>query len=136
MFTIVITSYSFNFNGCNDANTATYAFVASPDIVLCPLPVVSPSTRSLAPSLALMARPSSSLALPAMSCLLVATILERRLSNLPLEAVLLLIPRVTVPSLFGAWDGKTPTDLPILIKVKVKCSKSSFWSFTLGVYSL
>ena len=45
-------------------------------------------------------------------------------------------PKSDRPQPFGAWDGKTPTDLPILIKVKVKCSKSSFWSFTLGVYSL
>lgn len=25
---------------------------------------------------------------------------------------------------FKPWDGKTPTDLPVLIKVKGKCSKS------------
>ena len=33
---------------------------------------------------------------------------------------------------FTPWDGKTPTDLPVLIKVKGKCSKSR----TLRVCSL
>lgn len=33
---------------------------------------------------------------------------------------------------FDAWNGKTPKDLPILIKVKGKCSECSFYEVLFG----
>ncbi|KAF9028933.1 aconitate hydratase [Hymenopellis radicata] len=75
----IITSYNRNFTGRNDANPATHAFVASPDIA-------PPADRF---SVSVAVDPKSD--------------------------------RLQLLSPFKPWDGKTPTDLPILIKAQGKC---------------
>jgi aconitate hydratase len=37
--------------------------------------------------------------------------------------------RLQVLQPFEPWDGKTPHDLPVLIKVAGKCSTYSIWSW-------
>lgn len=128
---IVITSYNRNFTGRNDANPATHAFVASPDIVTAmafagdltfnpvtdtligadgkPFKFTDPSgnelpPRGFDPGQDTYQRPPEDRAS-------VAVAVDPKSDRLQL-----LEP-------FKVWDGKQPTDLPVLIKVKGKCSK-------------
>ncbi|KAK7061042.1 Aconitate hydratase mitochondrial [Paramarasmius palmivorus] len=101
----IITSYNRNFTGRNDANPATHAFVASPDILdrspepngnELPPRGYDPGQNTFQPPPA--DRASVQVAVDPKS-----------------DRLQLLKP-------FQPWDGKTPTDLPILIKVKGKCT--------------
>jgi aconitate hydratase len=132
---VVITSYNRNFTGRNDANPATHAFVASPDIVTAmafagnltfnpltdtlqgsngkPFRFSDPTGNELPPRgydpCQDTFRP------PPVDRASVAVAVDPKSERLQL-----LQP-------FQPWDSKTPTDLPILIKVKGKCSKSLYF---------
>ncbi|THU85136.1 aconitase [Dendrothele bispora CBS 962.96] len=106
---LVITSYNCNFTGRNDANPATHAFVASPDIVttmafggrLTFNPMVDESTGSDGKPFK-FTEPSG--------------------NELPPRGYDPGQNTFRPPRPFASWDSKTPTDLPILIKVKGKCT--------------
>lgn len=126
----IITSYNRNFTGRNDANPGTHAFVASPDIVTAMVfagdltfnPMTDtlktpdgkdfkfsdPSGKELPPrgydpgQNTFQAPPEDS------SSVKVAV-------DPKSDRLQLLEP-------FKAWDGKDPTDMPILIKAKGKCT--------------
>lgn len=129
----VITSYNRNFTGRNDANPATHAFVASPDIVTAmafagdltfnpvtdtligadgkPFKFADPSGNELPPrgydpGEDTYQRPPEDRAS-------VSVAVDPKSDRLQL-----LEP-------FKPFDGKQPTDLPILIKVQGKCSTYS-----------
>ncbi|KAF5343684.1 hypothetical protein D9756_011586 [Leucocoprinus leucothites] len=108
----IITSYNRNFTGRNDANPATHAFVASPDIVTALAFAALPSTLSLTSSSAATASPSrqDTFQPPPEDRAAVQVAVDAKSDRLQL-----LQP-------FKPWDGKTPTDLPVLIKVKGKCT--------------
>ncbi|EKM52120.1 uncharacterized protein PHACADRAFT_165434 [Phanerochaete carnosa HHB-10118-sp] len=126
----IITSYNRNFTGRNDANPATHAFVASPDIVTAmafagdltfnpitdvltgsdgkPFKFNDPSGNELPPR-GFDPGENTYQAPP-----------ENRASVQ--VAVSPKSDRLQLLKPFAPWDGKTPTDLPILIKVKGKCT--------------
>ncbi|KAF8493616.1 aconitate hydratase [Gautieria morchelliformis] len=126
----IITSYNRNFTGRNDANPATHAFVASPDVVTAfafagdltfnpltdtligsdgkPFKFSDPSgfelpPRGYDPGVDTFQPPPEDRA-----AVLVAVDPK---SN-----------RLQLLEPFEPWNGKTPEDLPILIKVKGKCT--------------
>jgi len=128
----VITSYNRNFTGRNDANPATHAFVASPDIVTAfafagdltfnpltdtltgsdgkPFKFKDPSGHELPPR---GYDPGvNTYSYPPEDRAAIQVAVDPNSNRLQL-----LKP-------FAPWDGKTPADLPILIKVKGKCSTS------------
>jgi len=126
----IITSYNRNFTGRNDANPATHAFVASPDIVTAlvfagdlrfnpltdtlvgadgkPFKFSDPTGNELPPrgydpgENTFQAPPEDRASVQV--------------------AVSPTSDRLQLLKPFKPWDGKTPEDLPILIKVKGKCS--------------
>ncbi|KAH9852897.1 aconitate hydratase [Lenzites betulinus] len=126
----IITSYNRNFTGRNDANPATHAFVASPDLVTAmafagdlrfnpltdtltgtdgkPFKFSDPSGFELPPR-GYDAGENTFQAPP-----------EDRASVQ--VAVSPTSDRLQLLTPFKPWDGKTPTDLPILIKAKGKCT--------------
>jgi len=126
----IITSYNRNFTGRNDANPATHAFVASPDVVTAmafggrlsfnpltdtligsdgkPFKFSDPSGYELPPR---GYDPGQDTFQPPP---------ESRLSVQ--VAVDPNSKRLQVLQPFKPWDGKTPQDLPILIKVAGKCT--------------
>ncbi|KAF9451562.1 aconitate hydratase [Macrolepiota fuliginosa MF-IS2] len=126
----IITSYNRNFTGRNDANPATHAFVASPDIVTAlafagrlsfnpltdelvgadgkPFKFSDPSGHELPPR---GYDPGENTFQPPP---------EDRFSVQ--VAVDPKSDRLQLLKPFKPWDGKTPTDLPVLIKVKGKCT--------------
>lgn len=128
---IVITSYNRNFTGRNDANPATHAFVASPDIVTAmafagdltfnpvtdtligndgkPFKFSVPSGNELPPR---GFDPGQDTFQPPP---------ENRESVK--VAVSPTSDRLQLLEPFKPWDNLNPTDIPILIKVKGKCSK-------------
>lgn len=126
----IITSYNRNFSGRNDANFATHAFVASPDIVTAMAfagdLTFNPMTDSLKgadgkefrfdepkgieiPSKGYDAGQDTFQPPPADGSNIEVVIRpdSERLQRL---------------EPFEKWDGKNPTDLPVLIKVKGKCT--------------
>ena len=127
----VITSYNRNFTGRNDANPATHAFVASPEIVTAmafagdlrfnpltdtltgtdgkPFKFDDPTGNELPPR-GYDPGQNTFQAPPA----------DRASVKVAVDPK---SERLQLLSPFKPWDGKTPTDLPILIKVKGKCSK-------------
>jgi len=132
----IITSYNRNFTGRNDANPATHAFVASPDIVTAlvfagdlrfnpltdtligadgkPFKFSDPTGHELPPrgydpgENTFQAPPEDRVSVQV--------------------AVSPTSDRLQLLKPFKPWDGKTPENLPVLIKVKGKCS-TSFFSF-------
>jgi aconitate hydratase len=128
---LVITSYNRNFTGRNDANPATHAFVASPDIVTAfafagdltfnpladtligsdgqPFKFLDPSGKELPPR---GYDPGRDTFQPPP--------VDRASVNVVVDPK---SERLQVLQPFKPWDGKTPTDLPVLIKVKGKCSE-------------
>ena len=132
----IITSYNRNFTGRNDANPATHAFVASPDVVTAltfagdlrfnpltdtltgadgkPFKFSDPTGNELPPrgydpgENTFQAPPEDRVSVQV--------------------AVSPTSDRLQLLKPFKPWDGKTPEDLPVLIKVKGKCSTS----FSLG----
>ncbi|KAI6003205.1 aconitase family-domain-containing protein [Pisolithus orientalis] len=126
----IITSYNRNFTGRNDANPATHAFVASPDIVTAmafagdltfnpmkdtligadgkPFKFSDPSGFELPPQ---GYDPGQDTFQPPPT--------DRASVNVAVDPK---SDRLQLLQPFQPWDGKTPTDLPILIKVKGKCT--------------
>ncbi|KAJ8457553.1 hypothetical protein ONZ51_g11463 [Trametes cubensis] len=126
----IITSYNRNFTGRNDANPATHAFVASPDIVTAmafagdlrfnplkdtltgtdgkPFKFSDPSGFELPPRG--YDPGQNTFQAPPEDRASVQVAVDPKSDRLQL-----LKP-------FAPWDGKTPTDLPVLIKVKGKCT--------------
>ncbi|CAL1698594.1 unnamed protein product [Somion occarium] len=126
----IITSYNRNFTGRNDANPATHAFVASPDVVTAmafagdlrfnpltdsltgadgkPFKFDDPSGNELPPR---GYDPGQDTFQPP-----------------PADRASVLVAvdpksdRLQFLKPFAPWDGKTPTDLPILIKAQGKCT--------------
>ena len=127
----IITSYNRNFTGRNDANPATHAFVASPDIVTAfvfagdlrfnpltdtligadgkPFKFTDPTGAELPPK---GYDPGQNTFQPPPE--------DRASVQVAVDPK---SDRLQLLKPFAPWDGKTPTDLPILIKVKGKCSK-------------
>ncbi|KAH9004612.1 aconitate hydratase [Lactarius hatsudake] len=126
----IITSYNRNFTGRNDANPATHAFVASPDIVTAlafagdlrfnpltdtltgsdgkPFKFSDPSGKELPPR-GYDPGQDTYQAPP-----------EDRVSvNVAVSPT---SDRLQLLKPFLPWNGKTPEDLPVLIKVKGKCT--------------
>ncbi|KAI8990425.1 aconitate hydratase [Trametes punicea] len=100
----IITSYNRNFTGRNDANPATHAFVASPDIVTAMAPVrLRAPPRGYDPGQNTFQPPPE----------------DRASVQVAIDPK---SERLQALKPFPPWDGKTPTDLPILIKVKGKCT--------------
>ncbi|KAI0726033.1 aconitate hydratase [Fomitopsis betulina] len=126
----IITSYNRNFTGRNDANPATHAFVASPDIVTAfafagdlrfnpltdsligadgkPFKFTDPTGAELPPK-GYDPGQNTFQAPPA----------DRASVQVAVDPK---SDRLQLLKPFAPWDGKTPTDLPILIKVKGKCT--------------
>ncbi|TFY75144.1 hypothetical protein EWM64_g8866 [Hericium alpestre] len=126
----IITSYNRNFTGRNDANPATHAFVASPDVVTAfafagdlrfnpltdsligsdgkPFKFSDPTGKELPPR---GYDPGQDTFQPPPEDRFTVQVAVDPKS----ERLQLLTP-------FAPWDGKTPEDLPILIKVKGKCT--------------
>ncbi|KAF8347560.1 aconitate hydratase [Amanita rubescens] len=126
----IITSYNRNFTGRNDANPATHAFVASPDIVTAmayggrltfnPLTDTLPGadgkpfkfnvpTGDELPSRGYDPGQNTYQSPPT----------DRASVNV---AVSPSSDRLQLLKPFDPWNGKTPKDLPILIKAKGKCT--------------
>jgi len=126
----IITSYNRNFTGRNDANPATHAFVASPDIVTAFAFAgdlrFNPLTDSLTGSdgkLFKFSDPAGA-ELPARGYdpgqnTYQAPPVDRVSVNVAVNPQ---SDRLQLLRPFLPWDGKTPEDLPILIKVKGKCT--------------
>ncbi|EMD34998.1 aconitate hydratase [Gelatoporia subvermispora B] len=126
----IITSYNRNFTGRNDANPATHAFVASPDIVTAfafagdlrfnpltdtltgtdgkPFKFSDPSGHELPPK---GYDPGQNTFQPPPE--------DRASVQVAVDPK---SDRLQLLTPFKPWDGKTPTDLPVLIKVKGKCT--------------
>ncbi|KAG9080055.1 Aconitate hydratase mitochondrial [Ceratobasidium sp. 370] len=126
----IITSYNRNFTGRNDANPATHAFVASPDIVTAmafagdltfnpltdtltgsdgkPFKFTDPSGHELPPRG--YDPGEDTFQAPPKDRASVNVIVDPKSDRLQL-----LQP-------FKPWDGKKPENLPILIKVQGKCT--------------
>ncbi|KAF8192984.1 aconitase [Pholiota molesta] len=117
----IVTSYNRNFTGRNDANPATHAFVASPDIVtamsfagtLCFNPLTdsipTPSGKSFKFS------PPTGNELPPRGYDAGENTFQPPPPTEPTDRLQLLKP-------FPPWDGKDPKDCPVLIKVVGKCT--------------
>ncbi|EJD04673.1 aconitate hydratase [Fomitiporia mediterranea MF3/22] len=126
----IITSYNRNFTGRNDANPATHAFVTSPDIVTAmvfagdltfnpltdtltgsdgkPFKFSQPSGNELPPR---GYDPGQDTFQPPPE--------DRMSVQVAIDPKSDRLQRLEP---FQPWDGKTPTDLPVLIKVKGKCT--------------
>ncbi|KAI7862793.1 aconitate hydratase [Spinellus fusiger] len=126
----IITSYNRNFTGRNDANPATHAFVASPEIVTA-LTIAgdltfNPLTDSLidAKGNPYKLQPPSGDQLPprgydAGEDTYQAPPSDRSQVNVAVEPT---SNRLQLLKPFSKWDGKDITGVPILIKVKGKCT--------------
>ncbi|KAL5520524.1 hypothetical protein ACEPAG_9748 [Sanghuangporus baumii] len=126
----IVTSYNRNFTGRNDANPATHAFVASPDIVTAlvfagdltfnpltdtltgadgkPFKFSDPSGFELPPR---GYDPGQNTFQPPPE--------DRATVQVAIDPK---SDRLQKLEPFEPWNGKTPTDLPVLIKVKGKCT--------------
>ncbi|KAL6303359.1 aconitate hydratase [Sparassis latifolia] len=126
----ILTSYNRNFTGRNDANPATHAFVASPDIVTAlafagdlrfnpltdsltgsdgkPFKFSDPTGNELPPK---GYDPGQDTFQPPPSDRVSVQVAVDTESD-----------RLQLLKPFAPWDGKNPEDLPILIKVKGKCT--------------
>ncbi len=135
----VITSYNRNFTGRNDANPATHAFVASPDIVTAMAfagdLTFNPLTDSLKGTDGKVFKFSdpSGFELPPRGY----DPGENTFQPPPEDGVTVQVAvdpksdRLQLLEPFKPWDGKQPTNCPVLIKVKGKCSELLF---LLGAY--
>ncbi|KAG2004539.1 aconitate hydratase [Coprinopsis cinerea AmutBmut pab1-1] len=126
----IVTSYNRNFTGRNDANPATHAFVTSPDLTTAlafagslsfnpltdtligsdgkPFKFESPTGHELPPR-GYDPGENTFQAPPA----------DRASVNVAVDPK---SDRLQLLKPFAPWDGKEPKDLPILIKVKGKCT--------------
>ena len=133
---LVITSYNRNFTGRNDANPATHAFVASPDIVTAMAfagdLTFNPLTDSLKGSDGKTFKFSdpSGFELPPRGYDPGENTFQPPPENRASVQVAVdpKSERLQLLEPFKPWDGKEPTNCPVLIKVKGKCSKCRFSS--------
>ncbi|KAL5498171.1 ACO1_1 [Sanghuangporus vaninii] len=126
----IVTSYNRNFTGRNDANPATHAFVASPDIVTALVfagdLTFNPLTDTLtgADGKPFKFSDPSGFELPPRGY----DPGQNTFQPPPEDRASVLVAidpksdRLQKLEPFEPWNGKTPTDLPILIKVKGKCT--------------
>ena len=127
---VVITSYNRNFTGRNDANPATHAFVASPDLVTAmafagdlrfnpltdtlngsdgkPFRFSDPAGKELPPRGYDPGQDTYQ-----------APPVDRVSVNVAVNPQ---SDRLQLLKPFQPYDGKTPKELPVLIKVKGKCT--------------
>ncbi|KAG6911031.1 hypothetical protein DXG01_005447 [Tephrocybe rancida] len=126
----IITSYNRNFTGRNDANPATHAFVASPDIVTAMAFAGSLSFNPLTDSLVgkdgekfKFSDPTGN-ELPPRGYDPGQDTFQPPPADRASVAVAVnpQSDRLQLLQPFKPWDGKTPEDLPILIKVSGKCT--------------
>jgi len=126
----IITSYNRNFTGRNDANPATHAFVASPDVVTAMAfagdLTFNPMTDTLKGSDGKPFRFSdpSGFELPPRGYdpgqdTFSPPPEDRASVNVAVDPK---SDRLQLLKPFKPWDGKDPKDLPVLIKVKGKCT--------------
>ena len=126
----IITSYNRNFTGRNDANPATHAFVASPDLVTAMVfagdLTFNPMTDSLkgADGKDFKFTDPSGKELPprgydAGENTFQAPPEDRSTVNVAIDPK---SDRLQKLKPFAPWDGKDPMDLPVLIKAKGKCT--------------
>lgn len=126
----IVTSYNRNFTGRNDANPATHAFVASPDLTTALAFAGSLSFNPLTDSLIgadgkpFKFEDPSGHELPPRGY----DPGENTFQAPPADRASVKVAvdpksdRLQLLKPFQPWDGKTPEDLPILIKVKGKCT--------------
>jgi aconitase A len=126
----IITSYNRNFTGRNDANPNTHSFVASPDIVTAMVlggrltfnPLVDELTAADGSKFKL--KPPTGDELPARGF----DAGENTFQDSPADGSGIKVvvdpksDRLQLLEPFKAWDGKDLGDLPVLIKVKGKCT--------------
>ncbi|CAE6449785.1 unnamed protein product [Rhizoctonia solani] len=126
----IITSYNRNFTGRNDANPATHAFVASPDIVTALAfagdLTFNPLTDELtgADGKKFKFSDPSGNELPPRGYdpgedTFQAPPKDRASVNVAVDPK---SDRLQLLKPFQPWDGKTPKNLPVLIKVQGKCT--------------
>jgi aconitate hydratase len=126
----IITSYNRNFTGRNDANPATHAFVASPEIVTAMTIAGDLRFNPLKDSLEGANGKTFKFSDPSGAELpprgydpgqntFQAPPSDRASVQVAVDPK---SQRLQLLKPFQPWDGKTPTDLPILIKVKGKCT--------------
>merc|ERR1711939_404128 len=126
----IITSYNRNFTGRNDANPATHAFVASPDLVTAMVfagdLTFNPMTDSLkgADGKDFKFTDPSGKELPprgydAGENTFQAPPEDRSTVNVAIDPK---SDRLQKLKPFAPWGGKDPMDLPVLIKAKGKCT--------------
>ncbi|KAF8305829.1 aconitate hydratase [Clavulina sp. PMI_390] len=126
----IITSYNRNFTGRNDANPATHAFVASPDIVTAMAfagdLTFNPTTDTLigADGKPFKFSDPSGHELPPRGYDPGEDTYQRPPEDRASVQVAVdpKSDRLQLLKPFKPWDGKTPEDLPILIKVQGKCT--------------
>ena len=127
----IITSYNRNFTGRNDANPATHAFVASPDLVTAMAFAGDLTFNPLTDSLTGADGKPFKFSEPVGNPLpdrgydpgentFQAPPADRASVQVAVDSK---SDRLQLLKPFKPWDGKTPTDLPVLIKVQGKCSK-------------
>ncbi|KAG6884662.1 hypothetical protein C0993_009186 [Termitomyces sp. T159_Od127] len=126
----IITSYNRNFTGRNDANPATHAYVASPDLVTAMAfagrLTFNPLTDTLtgADGKEFKFSAPNGAELPPRGY----DPGENTFQPPPADRASVQVAvdpksdRLQVLQPFKPWDGKTPEDLPILIKVQGKCT--------------
>ena len=130
----VVTSYNRNFTGRNDANPATHAFVASPDIVTALAFAGSLSFNPLTDSIPTPSgkpfkfSPPSGFELPPSGYDPGEDTFQRPPEDRASVQVKVdpKSDRLQLLSPFAPWDGKDAKDCPVLIKVQGKCSKCPF----------
>ncbi|KAG8709561.1 Aconitate hydratase mitochondrial [Ceratobasidium sp. 395] len=126
----IITSYNRNFTGRNDANPATHAFVASPDIVTAMAFAGDLTFNPLTDSLTGTDGKSFKFTDPSGNELpprgydpgedtFQAPPSDRASVNVIVDPK---SDRLQLLQPFKPWDGKKPENLPILIKVQGKCT--------------
>lgn len=126
----IITSYNRNFTGRNDANPATHAFVASPDIVTAMAfagdlrfnPVTDTLTGTDGKAFK-FSDPTGNELPPTGYDPGENTFQAPPADRASVQvAVSPSSDRLQLLKPFAPWDGKTPSDLPVLIKVQGKCT--------------
>jgi len=126
----IITSYNRNFTGRNDANPATHAFVASPDIVtamtIAGSLLFNPVTDFLTgkDGVKFKLSPPSADELPKRGFDAGVDTYQPPASD-PSSAAVKVDPksdRLQVLTPFATFDGKDLTNMPILLKIKGKCT--------------
>jgi len=124
----IVTSYNRNFTSRNDANPATHAFVASPEITTALAAAgrldFNPITDTLtgADGKPFKLTPPSGDELPKRGFDAGEDTYQAPSANAPPVSVDPKSSRLQLLAPFAKWDGKDLVDLPVLIKVQGKCT--------------